>query len=65
MQGLGKHAKESGLDPVGNGEPWQGLPKGSEEMGCPSGCWMNCRGEEGAGGAGRPLGGYYSCPGMR
>lgn len=34
-------------------------------MGCLFGCWMNCRGEEGAGGVGRFLGGYYSCLGMR
>lgn len=40
MQDFGRHAKESGLDPVGNGEPWEGLQQRSEEMGFPSGCWM-------------------------
>lgn len=34
------HAKESGLGPVGNGEPWEGIQQRSEKMGFPSGCWM-------------------------
>lgn len=39
MQGLRKHVKESGLGPVGNGGPWEGLQQWSKEMGFPSG-WL-------------------------